>query len=256
MLNKVIKLSNEQIPKLTTYVLDGNKPRGAVLVLPGGGYGFTSPREAEPIALKFNSAGFHAFVLDYSCAPLRHPAPLIDVTNAIKLIFDQSETWKIDTKKIAVCGFSAGGHLAASYGIYWEKFGDFKPNALILSYPVINSGEFAHRDSFINLLGEHSSDDLLDQMSLEKHINKNTPPTFIWHTVEDNLVPVENTLMFANGLRIHNIPFEMHIYPNGGHGLSLAIEETADHIDQINPHVATWMSLCITWLVELFNKGE
>jgi acetyl esterase/lipase len=250
-------------PTLTTYLLDGDKTRGTVLIFPGGGYSFTSPREAEPIALQFNAAGFHAFILNYSVAPKRHPQPLLDASRAMCIIRENAENWRIDSEKVAVCGFSAGGHLAASLGVHWNKSylnvitdGDIaknKPSALILSYPVITSGEFAHRGSFNNLLGENATNESLDEMSLEKHITKDTPKTFIWHTVEDSDVPVENTLLFAQGLRKHNIPFELHIYPEGSHGLSLATEETANNASQIVPHVSSWMRLCVEWLTELFR---
>lgn len=248
-------------PTLTTYVLEGDKKRGVILILPGGGYGFTSPREAEPIALKYNSAGFHAFVLNYSVSPSRYPQALFDAARAMCIIRENVDKWNIDKEKITVCGFSAGGHLAASLSVFWneewlfEKEGIFdggtKPNASILSYPVITSGEYAHRGSFDNLLGEKPSEELVELLSLEKQVNKNTPPTFIWHTYEDNTVPVENTMLFATALRKQDIPFELHIYPKGGHGLSLATKETANEDIQINPHVSTWINLSIEWLLYL-----
>lgn len=250
-------------PVMDTYILKGTKKRGAVLVCPGGGYGCTSEREAESIAVQFNVEGFHAFVLYYSVAPRRHPQPLMDVSRAMCIIRENSEEWNIDHDKIAVCGFSAGGHLAASLGVHWDKpflkgicdlhDGMNRPNALILCYPVITSGEFAHIGSFKNLLGEEPKEELLQKMSLEKHIHAGTPPAFIWHTVNDSVVPVENSLLFAHGLRYNNIPFEIHIYPEGDHGLSLATEETARHISQIQPHAATWMKLCTEWLKLLFE---
>ncbi|SHH49938.1 alpha/beta hydrolase [Clostridium grantii] len=250
-------------PTLDTYILDGEKKRPAVLICAGGGYGFTSEREKEPIAMKFNSAGFHAFILNYSVAPRKHPQPLLDTSRAMCIIRENADQWKIDSEKIAVCGFSAGGHLAASLGVHFEKNYLFdtplikkelnKPNALILAYPVITSGEFAHRGSFDNLLGLEASEEILEEMSLEKQVNDKVPPTFIWHTFEDTAVPVENTLLFARELRKNNVPFELHIYPEGGHGLSLAIEETANDDTQVIPHVATWIELCTQWLENLMK---
>jgi acetyl esterase/lipase len=250
-------------PTLDTYILDGEKKRSAVLICAGGGYEFTSEREKEPIAMKFNSAGFHAFVLNYSVNPRKHPQPLLDASRAMCIIRENSEDWKVDSEKIAICGFSAGGHLAASLGVHFQKDYLFdtllikkglnKPNALILAYPVITSGEFAHRKSFDNLLGEKADAELIQQMSLENQINENVPPTFIWHTFEDRTVPVENTLLFANALRKNNIPFELHIYPEGSHGLSLATEETGNDRTQIISHVATWMELCIQWLENIMK---
>lgn len=249
-------------PVLDTYVLDGGKKRGAVLICPGGGYGYTSEREAEPIALQFNAAGFHAFVLYYSVAPRKHPQPLLDVSRAMCLIREKADVWNIEPDKLAVCGFSAGGHLAASLGVHWDKPylknadgiipGMNRPNACILCYPVITSGEFAHRGSFNNLLGETASPEMLFEMSLEHHITDKMPPAFIWHTFEDTSVPVENSLFFAEGMRKNNIPFELHIFPKGHHGLSLATPETeTESGNSVDSHVALWIKLCVEWLNEL-----
>lgn len=254
------------VPILSAYVLESNRKRGAVLICPGGGYEFTSPREAEPIAIQFNAAGFHAFVLHYSVAPRRHPQPLRDVSRAMCLIREKANRWNLEPDKIAVCGFSAGGHLAASLGVHWENpclenvpgitIGLNRPNALILSYPVISSGPYAHRGSFNNLLGDNSDESLLKEMSLENHINPNTPPSFIWHTFADESVPVENSLLFAQGLRQMNIPFELHIYPEGGHGLSLATPETEEKGRGSDLHIATWIDLCRQWLTNVIFNDE
>jgi len=250
-------------PTLDTYILSGNKKRPAVLICPGGGYGFTSDREAEPIAMQFNAAGFHAFVLYYSVAPRKHPQPLMDISRAMCIIRENAEEWNIESDKIAACGFSAGGHLAASLGVLWNDpvldnvsgitKGMNKPNALILCYPVITSGQYAHRGSFINLLGQQADEKLLSKMSLENQVNEHTPPAFIWHTFSDSAVPVENSLLFAQAMRAKNIPFELHIYPEGPHGLSLATKETDSGNMGEYPHVATWMHLCTEWLELLFK---
>lgn len=249
-------------PTLVTYILDGNKKRPAVLIFPGGGYAYTSPREAEPIAMQFNAAGFHAFILYYSVTPNKHPQPILDASRAMCIIRENSDKWNINGDQIAVCGFSAGGHLAASLGVYWDKqylqvpginTNLTYPNALILSYPVITSGEYAHRGSFNNLLGPNAESELLYEMSLENHVNTKTPPTFLWHTFSDKSVPLENTLLFAGALRKRDIPFEMHIFPEGPHGLSLANGETATETMGIYPHIANWIKLCIEWLEKLFK---
>ncbi|MBC8059096.1 MAG: alpha/beta hydrolase [Clostridiaceae bacterium] len=251
--------------KLTAYILDNSeqvsllRKNKAVLICPGGGYGFVSERESEPVALAFLAEGVNAFVLNYEVAPaVKHPQPILDVSRAMCLIRENAEKWNIDTNKIALCGFSAGGHLAASLGVFWrEKYiqeslgieeGMNKPNALILCYPVISClEEIAHRESFYNLLGHNQEEEIYESMSLENHINKDTPPTFIWHTFDDCSVPVENSLLFARGLRKHNIPFEMHIFPKGVHGLSLCDERTGNNAELINPYVAKWFKMCIDW---------
>ena len=275
MINKTIDLWDKFLyedkgndgfrPTLDTYILKGDKVRGAVLICPGGGYEFTSPREAEPIALQFNAEGFHAFVVYYSVAPNKYPQALLDVSRAMCILRENSKEWKIDVDKIAVCGFSAGGHLAASLGVYWDKaylkdvpgidLNMNNPNALILCYPVVTSGTYAHTGSFNSLLGIDADKSLLSEMSLEHNVSEKTPPTFLWHTFDDNAVPVENSLLFAQALRAENIPFELHIYPEGPHGLSLANEETDEDGIGVYPNVATWMRLCTTWLSNLFlNK--
>lgn len=246
-------------PTLATYLLSGPRARGAVLVCPGGAYLGTSDREAEAVALQYNAAGYHAFVLYYSVVPRRHPQPLLDLSRSLTIIRTHAEEWHIDPERIAVCGFSAGGHLTASLGVFWKQPylqeapgivpGFNRPNALILNYPVISSGPHGHQDSFTNLLGPDADEAKRHEFSLEHHVNADTPPTFLWHTFNDEPVPVENSLLFAQSLRKQQIPFELHIYPDGPHGLSLATAETATEVDAfINPHCASWNKLSIEWL--------
>ena len=252
-------------PYIETYILSGNRKRGAVLICPGGGYGHTSEREAEPIAMQFTAKGYHAFVLYYRVAPNRHPKPLLDVSRAMCIIRENAEKWNIESNKIALCGFSAGGHLAASLGVHFDKpwleregivIGKNRPDAMILAYPVITMKEFAHIGSRNNLLGENPDEKLINEMSLETQVSEKTPPTFIWHTAEDGSVPVENSLLFASALQKNKIPFELHIYPYGPHGLSLANHETDNGRIGIYPHVAGWIDLCIEWLDGIFSENR
>jgi acetyl esterase/lipase len=253
-------------PMLTTYILSGEKVRGAVLILAGGCYTFTAEREAEPVALQYTAAGYHAFILEYSVAPNRFPQALRDICRALTLIRQHAADWHIDPEKIAVCGFSAGGHLAASLGVFWNQAELFstagidnnsvKPNALILSYPVITAGEFRYDGLIENLLGADASPEMVKMISLETQVSSSTPPTFLWQTVEDELVPVENSLLFASALRKHKVLFEMHIYPQGIHGQALATEETANEKYKANSHVATWLELSVQWLRIIFDEGE
>lgn len=242
------------------------KARPAVIVAPGGAYFFTSDREADPIALKFLAEGYQVFLLRYSVMPDRYPTSLLQLAALIAHIRQNAAAYLVRPDAIAVCGFSAGGHLAASSGILWrepviaEMLGIenrlARPDAMILSYPVITSGEFAHQYSFECLLGEKSRDEAMRRaVSLEYRVDGTTPPAFLWHTFADELVPLENSLLLANALRRANVPFELHVFPEGIHGLSLANEltQTDGRYDQIVPAAAQWMGLCLTWLKGLFQ---
>ncbi|MFA7230495.1 MAG: alpha/beta hydrolase [Victivallaceae bacterium] len=236
-------------PWMDVYLTKSVEPRGAVLICPGGAYTHRAPHEGFNVAVKFNELGFHAFVVQYRVAPYRFPAPQQDALRSLKIIRANADKWNVKADKIAVCGFSAGGHLAASTGTVFDQInadaGDAadqysnRPDALILCYPVISSGSKAHRGSFQQLLGEKSSEQEQATLSLEKRVSGATPPTFLWHTAADPGVPVENSLFFAQALQDNKVPFELHIFPHGRHGLGLA--------DEL-PNVATWPALCATWL--------
>jgi acetyl esterase/lipase len=241
------------VPTLDLYPVKTTRPTGAVLICPGGGYANRAAHEGKNIAEALNAHGLHAFVVQYRVAPNRHPAPLADVSRALRILRARAGEWRISPDHIAVCGFSAGGHLAASLGVHFASdipgAGDAidrqsnRPDALILCYPVISAGEFRHPGSFKNLLGEQASDKRIEAMSLEKQVTDQTPPAFLWHTAEDASVPAENSMVFAQALSRRKIPYEMHIFPNGRHGLGLAPEL---------PNVAAWLGLCVTWLK---NRG-
>ena len=262
-----IQLKNSEFKaNLFTYLLDNsleidpNRKRPVVLICPGGGYTMTSDREAEALAVKFLAMGYHAAVLRYSVAPARFPEALLQLATAVALIRENAEKWHIDENKIVVQGSSAGGHLAASLGVFWNKSfvaealemdsEKFRPNGLMLSYPVITSGEKAHQGSFENVLGEQYADAQKRRfLSLEYHVSKDTPPTFLWHTAPDDVVPVENSLLFFQALHALNIPAELHIYPIGGHGLGLATSETATPEGYgIQAECESWITLAGEWM--------
>ncbi|MDR1566352.1 MAG: alpha/beta hydrolase [Treponema sp.] len=244
-------------PSLDAYILKSDAPRPGVLVLPGSGYVQCSPREAEALALRFNAVGCHAFVLWYSCAPRRHPVPMLDCSRAFTIIRSSAGEWRVDPSRLGMMGFSAGGHLALSETIFHTR--DFavcpgiasslgRADALMLCYPVVSSGDKAHRGSFNALLGENPDPALLELLSLEKQIEKG-PPVFLWHTYTDDGVPVENSFLLAKACKNAGIPLEMHIFPEGRHGLSLANHETeAGDPLNVNPHAAQWFGLCLNWL--------
>ncbi len=232
-------------------------PRRSIVICPGGGYHFRSDREAEPIAMVFASMGFNCFVAEYHVAPAVHPAPLFDVAHAVAWVRAHAAECHADPNAIAVMGFSAGGHAACHLGVRWHEkdlMADFgltaeeaKPNAMVLCYPVISGGEFAHRGSFENLTG---CDDLAvhAQYSLENMVTNQTPPTFLWHTFEDGAVPVENTLMMASALRRSGVMTEVHIFPKGGHGLALCNPLTSTSPDQNIPECAQWPEMAARFL--------
>ncbi|MDE7268860.1 MAG: alpha/beta hydrolase [Acetatifactor sp.] len=255
--------------RLITYIQDSSDSmaidkRPLVLICPGGGYGYTSDRESEPIALAFLAMGYHAAILRYSCAPARYPTALLELASSMLLIRKNAEEWHVDADKIIVQGCSAGGHLAACLGMFWDE--DFlaesmglqagehdllRPKGMLLCYPVITSGEFAHRGSFQNLLGEREAE-LSEQLSLEHRVSEKTPEAFIWGTFEDGSVPMENSLLLVSAMRRAHIPVEYHLYPKGGHGLALAtrLTETSDgrHVQE---SCATWIELAKNWLKHL-----
>lgn len=217
--------------------IDPNRKRPSVLVIPGGGYEMTSDREAEPIAMQFLAAGFNAFVLRYSVKPSIFPVALLEAAEAMRRIRTHADEWHCDADAIAVIGFSAGGHLAANLATsasddvlaaHGYDADAVRPNGLMLAYPVVTSGPLAHRGSFDALLGDRKADpEALDAVSIEKHIDAKTPPVFVWHTVPDDCVPYENTLMLVDACKKAGVSVEAHLFPNGGHGLSLGTAETA-----------------------------
>ena len=264
--------SLSQDATLTGYVMDNSSEidsqrlRPAVIVCPGGGYRFTSDREAEPIALKMNSFGCQSFVLRYSCAPAQYPTALFELATAVKLVRQRAAEFHVDPQKIVVLGFSAGGHLAANLATKWDQPelteagfvpAEIKPNALALGYPVITSDAFAHEDSINALLGEKASEGSLNQVSLEKQVTEQTPPAFIWTTDDDATVPVENSLLYVRALKKVGISCELHIFAHGVHGMSLATKETATlgRPEQISGSVAVWPELFAHWLEEIFKRN-
>lgn len=232
--------------------------RPLIIICPGGGYNHLSAREGEAIALKMCDLGLNAVILRYSVAPNEYPCALYELASLVALSRKNADKWHINPDKIIVAGFSAGGHLAASLGTMWnEGFisdalslspADIRPDKLLLCYPVLTSGEHAHRGSFERLLGGRY-DELVDKMSLEKRVSKDTPEAFIWHTFDDASVPVENSLLFASALRKAGIHFELHIFPYGSHGLGLATEETnTKDGTKLQPECAVWPELFAAWL--------
>ena len=205
--------------------------RPAILVVPGGGYGgVCRSTEGDPIAARFAGLGFRTFILHYRVAPNRFPVPQQDILRAIRMIRYNAEAWRILPDQVAVCGFSAGGHLCASSGIIPDDVENYsddaidkmpaRPDAMLLAYPVITSGKYAHKGSFMNLLGKDYTK-RKREFSLEKRVTKESAPAFIWHTVEDQAVPVENSYLLSEAMRKNGVVHELHVFPCGPHGMQL-----------------------------------
>ena len=237
--------------------------RKAIIVCPGGGYQALSEREAEPVALQYFAAGLNAFILRYSInEKAADYAPLIEACLAIKYVRDHSEEFCVDTDYVYITGFSAGGHLAAWAGTQWHidrvreaingsDISLCKPTATVLCYPVITSFEYAHRGSIYVLNGFSDDPEGMSRFSLEKFVDGDTSPAFLWHTAQDMGVPVQNSLLYASQLAEHKFPFELHIYPTGNHGLSLCNKETwSKNPDMLSDYNRGWIDKAIKWVTE------
>ena len=224
----------KDIPTLTPYFPDAEKASGAAMVIcPGGGYGGLANHEGEHYARWFNEQGIAGFVLKYrlGSAGYRHPVMLQDAARALRTVRAKASEWKLDPKRIGIIGSSAGGHLTSTLLTHFDsgkadakdviEQQSSRPDLGILCYPVISMGEFTHQGSKRNLLGTNPPPDLVQNLSNELQVTSNTPPCFVWHTAEDKAVPVENSLMFASALRKNGVPFDLHVYERGVHGLGL-----------------------------------
>lgn len=188
----------------------------------------------------------------------------MDVARSLTIIKENADKWQVDMDRIFVLGFSAGGHLCASISNFYQQpslndvdgidLEGVKIRGSILSYPVIVYGEHMHEGSFMNLLGPDCPEEEYEALSLESCVHEDTPPTFLWHTFEDVTVPVENALMYGTALSREKVPFEMHIYPEGSHGMSIATAEVARNEEDVNPHVAQWLSSCFRWMKLIEEK--
>ena len=243
---------------LDSYIIERNEEfsknrlRPAMLVIAGGGYCGVVAWEKEPIALYYLAQGFDAFVLTYSTVPIAFPYQLLEGCMAMAYIRENADKYRIDNEHVSAIGFSAGGHLCAMLAtVYDEKeikifLGDkislCRPDAVVLSYPVITTGEKTHNSTAVNISGGDVK--LKARLSLENRVTEKSSPAFIWTTANDETVPCENSLYMALAYKKAGVPFELHVFENGVHGLSLATEE----VNTPNAPVSVWKDLSITWL--------
>ncbi len=248
-------LSSNDIPTLTVYLPEPGKANGAAMVIcPGGGYGHLAKHEGADYARWLNESGITCFVLKYRLGPAgyHHPAMLQDAARAVRTVRARATEWGVDTQRVGIMGSSAGGHLASTLLTHFDagqsnavdviERASSRPEVGILCYAVINLGEFRHAGSRDNLLGKTPSPELVELLSNELQVTKQTPPCFIWSTEEDKTVPVENSMLFAAALRRNKVPFDLHIYQKGGHGLGLGSGEW--NPDKRHP----WTGDCLYWL--------
>lgn len=309
MISEKIFLSEERNAYMTTYLIENSSElhnglkRPLVVICPGGGYSFHSDTEGEPIALKYISAGFHAIVLRYGIGEYAAmPGPLKDIADTLAYIRKHSDDWFVNPDQIFVSGFSAGAHVAAALGVFWNnqellpEYKDnqelIKPNGMILGYPVLDLKStcthldigiqpgvkmddigFAQRHPkmpqekyfimdekegryFIDfevamnafIFGGEYTDEQEEFYSLQNHVSKTTPPTFIWHSAMDGLIKPSNSLKFASKLCEYEVPYEIHIYGQGNHGMALANKVTATTMWDIEPAATGWIDLAIDWI--------
>lgn len=255
----------ENVPYYNDEYLDGFIPsmqpfmvhnaKACVIVCPGGGYRNKSvDHEGVQIAKWLNSVGVSAFVLDYRLAPYKHPVPVIDAKRAVRYARYMASEYGYDKDKIGIMGFSAGGHLAGSAGTFSGDFGyepqdeidkeSSRPDFMVLCYPVISCCEYAHRGSFENLSDDLSAKCALE-LSIDKNVDENTPPTFLFHTSGDPAVPVENSLLMAAALSRYNVPFEIHTFTHGGHGIGLG---TDNKPNRLVPYTDMWPQNLKNWM--------
>lgn len=303
LVKKFDLVENDSHATLTTYVLDDStellngKKRPAIIICPGGGYFNCSDREGEPIALKINSMGYHAFVLRYNTylepeddymmihqlerLPIKvrtkFPQQMHDIAKSMLLINEYADEWLVDTERIGICGFSAGGHNVLSYGVHWNQpiiqsaFNQpgemLRPAVVIAGYPISDYFEmreyvtknrpdgltFFKKSNSVLFGTETPDDDCLLMASPARLVNKKTPPMFLWSTFGDQQVPIQQTTLMANALAKEEIPFACHIFEEGPHGLSVSTQVSADAQTKINVKVAEWMVLLEAWLLKRFE---
>ena len=238
--------------------VDPDRRFPAVLILPGGAYQWVSPREAEPVAMRFLSRGFSCFILKYSCAPSRFPVALREAALAMRYIRSRADELHVHPHKVAALGFSAGGHLCGTLGTLFDDAAVsdvgapslIRPDALVLCYPVSASRGKTHLDSFVNLCGNDRA--LMDRLSLDALIRPDMMPVFLWHTRTDDSVPVDGSIRLAAALAEKDVPFSFHVFADGRHGLATGddLVYRRDNLPTVSDGVLDWPELAVRFLWE------
>jgi acetyl esterase/lipase len=245
-------------PRLEMYLPSGEQAQAlaAVIVCPGGGYRFRAPHEAAPVAQLLAAHGLAAIVCHYRVAPQRYPAPMADVARAVRKVRENAAAWGLDPARIALLGFSAGGHAAVTVAtrpdLYRDPQDDLvdrysaRPNRLILAYPVVSMVEEAHEACLLNLFGRDPGAELREAVSAERWVDRETPPTFLFHTADDPGVAAGHSLRYAAACRARGVAVELHLFAHGPHGVGLA---------QDDPALAMWPRLLLNWLSDWLPDG-
>lgn len=247
-ISNAMRISKVINPSIDVYLPSkSNSIKKAILICPGGGYGILAyDKEGTDIAKWLNGHGIAGIVLKYRLPEddsniKPHESPLMDAKRAMELIRENATSWGIDLNQVGVMGFSAGGHVASTLGTHFED--ENRPDFMVLMYPVVTmKNDFTHLGSRRNLLGDHPSDELVKLFSNELQVTSTTPPAFIVHSEDDKTVPVENSLQLYKALRDNKVPAEMHVFPYGGHGYSLALGRG---------RLSNWPEMLIDWIIEL-----
>lgn len=243
----------EEVPVLEYYPAENKKTDAVMVVLPGGGYSNRAQHEGKGYAEFLNELGMDAFVCEYRVSPHRHPLPLLDARRAVQFVRYHANEFGINPEKVGIMGSSAGGHLAASVSTLLEEYDDvltekdavdnenFIPDFQVLCYPVISLVDYGHMGSAANLTGDKNIyAKKRYELSCQNNVHEKTPEAFIWHTVTDPAVPIQNSLAYVSALREKGIASELHVFPYGGHGMGVAAND---------PHISQWTTLLKNWLI-------
>lgn len=264
LLKEIDKRFTDENATLRIYISDRNESvskRPGMLVCPGGGYSFCSPREAEPIAFRFLGEGFNCFILDYTVNQ-KYPAPHLELAAVIAYIRKHEEEFDLLPNSLSIIGFSAGGHLVGSYGYLYKELAEelkldeslLRPLSIVMAYPVVSIDVNTHMETFDIISG--GDEKLRQKMNINRYVTKDYPPTFLWATKDDELVPYENTIIMGEALEKQKVHYQMKIYKTGRHGGSLVNRSVYNQgdIPEGMKEARDWASAAADFIFELLDK--